>query len=73
MAIENKGGTSDSAKCPFSIEDVDLFAPGNDIYTALPNNKHNFKISFTAFGTIKIEKLNTSPPSIKRFSKLLFF
>ena len=32
MAIENKGGTSDSAKCPFSIEDVDLFAPGAQKY-----------------------------------------
>ena len=32
MAIENKGGTSDSVKCPFSIEDVDLFAPGAQKY-----------------------------------------
>jgi hypothetical protein len=26
----------------YSNNYVDLFAPGNDIYTALPNNKHNF-------------------------------
>ena len=32
MAIENKGETSDSAKCPFSIEDVDPFAPGAQKY-----------------------------------------
>jgi cell wall-associated protease len=26
----------------YSNNYVDIFAPGNDIYTALPNNKHNF-------------------------------